>query len=664
MTPITGTPTWNPSESTASVFEAPPAFSGFAPGAGLFQTSAEVEENSFRLKEFPAQDTSPVEPELQVAGEASQTGVAEHHEGDIESTKTRIVDALRVLIRPGQTAELRACKVSIPGNKPDRRRLVTRIFTYDQIPVVAALATWLTLEGSEAVYLTLNEVHPDLLEEQRAASDRDIVRRRFLLFDCDPDRPSKTSSTVEEKVLAWSTAQALKAYLDSAGWPEPIVADSGNGYHLLYRVDLPGDDGGLIERVLRSVSERFTTDGCYVDTGVFNASRICKLYGTIARKGSETPERPHRRSRMLSAPANPEIVPLALLTQQADLASKVEEPKATGTRREPKEPKPERERVAKEPKPAKPPRVRKAQRDKPLLGTRTGDVERLFKSTQKRWPILRRHTRNPLMCKVVSYLIGRRYDDETTVAVAMRWHSVAYDPDRDSKDPTGSATSPAEHESEVREYIRRKRLDPDFQFASDWYDDAHRRATISPELSALLKSRTRPGLPGDQDPIGLGQESSPDSEAGASKEAAKITSPLCYGSPGIEEFPFLQLRKPLCRDRNEELYVGSKAVLVARSLARGEENVWLTDEQVAGVCEKWSGCRLTPRQVAGHKPKYVTRKSTANSPADRPATHCELLVEVRKGKPGVPSEYRPTALMIKLAKGVSFDRTASTGDAS
>jgi len=27
---------------------------------------------------------------------------------------------------------------------------------------------------------------------------------------------------------------------------------------------------------------------------VFNPARICKLYGTLSRKGDSTPERPHR----------------------------------------------------------------------------------------------------------------------------------------------------------------------------------------------------------------------------------------------------------------------------------------------------------------------------------------------------------------------------------
>ena len=46
----------------------------------------------------------------------------------------------------------------------------------------------------------------------------------------------------------------------------------------------------------------FSDDCVEIDTSVFNASRITKLYGTITRKGADTEERPHRQSRILDIP--------------------------------------------------------------------------------------------------------------------------------------------------------------------------------------------------------------------------------------------------------------------------------------------------------------------------------------------------------------------------
>jgi hypothetical protein len=55
----------------------------------------------------------------------------------------------------------------------------------------------------------------------------------------------------------------------------------------------------LVERALKGLAARFNTDRVELDTGNFNASRIWKLYGTLARKGDSTETRPHRWARLL-----------------------------------------------------------------------------------------------------------------------------------------------------------------------------------------------------------------------------------------------------------------------------------------------------------------------------------------------------------------------------
>ncbi len=71
-------------------------------------------------------------------------------------------------------------------------------------------------------------------------------------------------------------------------------------------MDLPNDaeTTDLIKRALKAVAahaEKIQSPDrppCKIDITVFNASRITKLYGTIARKGHDTEERPHRRSHL------------------------------------------------------------------------------------------------------------------------------------------------------------------------------------------------------------------------------------------------------------------------------------------------------------------------------------------------------------------------------
>ncbi len=103
-------------------------------------------------------------------------------------------------------------------------------------------------EAGHELYVTANEINPALLG--RAAnrirqvykdpltSDTDVDRRRWLLIDVDPKRPAKISSTDEEKQEAQQLAREIRRWLREQGWSEPYAADSGNGYHLLYPIDL------------------------------------------------------------------------------------------------------------------------------------------------------------------------------------------------------------------------------------------------------------------------------------------------------------------------------------------------------------------------------------------------------------------------------------------
>ena len=181
------------------------------------------------------------------------------------------------------------------------------------------------------IYLTLNEVNPALLSRRAnrikmrlgrkdaTTGDADILRRRWLPIDIDPDRPSGVSGTDEEHAQALAMAGRIAAWLASAGFPEPVMADSGNGAHLLYRIDLPNDADatGLVKACLATLDLLFSNGRVKVDTANFNAARIWKLYGTVSRKGDNTPERPHRRSRIITAPDEQEVVRPELLRELA-----------------------------------------------------------------------------------------------------------------------------------------------------------------------------------------------------------------------------------------------------------------------------------------------------------------------------------------------------------
>lgn len=141
-------------------------------------------------------------------------------------------------------------------------------------------------------------VNPQTLSpSHNAAADSDIVRLTRLLVDLDPPRPPNTNSTLAEKQAGREQAEAVRDYLQSRGWPEPILDDSGNSYHLLYRIDLPNEPASteLLKATLARLHQLFPM----VDTSNYNAGRVCKLYGSWVRKGEHSAERPWRRSAIV-----------------------------------------------------------------------------------------------------------------------------------------------------------------------------------------------------------------------------------------------------------------------------------------------------------------------------------------------------------------------------
>jgi hypothetical protein len=214
---------------------------------------------------------------------------------------------LRQLIMPGQVTELRALHCSTASYR--RPHTESGYFDFEHLAEMAQGAASLSGKAT-GVYFTLNPVDPDLLSRRcnriaeaqsgELTSDQHITRRQWLLIDADPVRVSGVSAADSEKNMALDIARKIKNFLREENvWPDPVCADSGNGYHLLYRIDLPANDGGLVERCLTSLAKRFDTEKVKIDQSVFNASRICKVYGTLSRKGDSTELRPHRPSRIL-----------------------------------------------------------------------------------------------------------------------------------------------------------------------------------------------------------------------------------------------------------------------------------------------------------------------------------------------------------------------------
>jgi len=228
----------------------------------------------------------------------------------ITADEPEIARALKLLVSPGDTYEIRAIATTNYGRGEE---ILSGYFRGDTASAVVARSDSRDVIGW---YVTLNPVDPALharradriakVGKDATTKDHHIKKRTRLMIDIDPARPTGISSSEPEHEAALALTGEIEHELGARGWPEPLRCDSGNGGHLIYGIDLPTEDAGLVERVLAAAAARWSCDvdgvKLKIDVANANPARITKLYGTPARKGDSVADRPHRLSRVLRAP--------------------------------------------------------------------------------------------------------------------------------------------------------------------------------------------------------------------------------------------------------------------------------------------------------------------------------------------------------------------------
>lgn len=210
---------------------------------------------------------------------------------------------------------------------------------YDDHDALAQEGKKLSDLGSyHGVYVTVNPVKRDLpkrrgLEKNRIyehvtsrTKDEDIEKRRWLILDVDPVRKPKTSANDRQKGAAcWCKTCAVSSLRSEWGMPEPVVADSGNGYYALYPTDEPNNQeiDDLFRNATKAIADKFSMkDVADIDPVTHNASRLIKLFGTMARKGPDTATTPHRFSGLGGVPTNLRTVTREQLEKLASAAGR------------------------------------------------------------------------------------------------------------------------------------------------------------------------------------------------------------------------------------------------------------------------------------------------------------------------------------------------------
>lgn len=208
--------------------------------------------------------------------------------------KQHIIEALN-RIHQGRLIEIRALNV------PHNGRTITMSGYFDDYVLAAEAAIKAEKDEAEGVYVTLNQIHTGLLARspnrmeynpKHTTSDRDVVRRRWMLLDVDPVRPSGISSTEDELAYAIQIRNEIaKAEFKDY---ETIKAVSGNGAHLLVAGTIDREPDEIVD--LEKLATAYNDDRVSIDTSTGNLSRITRLYGTRVRKGYSIADRPHRMS--------------------------------------------------------------------------------------------------------------------------------------------------------------------------------------------------------------------------------------------------------------------------------------------------------------------------------------------------------------------------------
>lgn len=229
-----------------------------------------------------------------------------------------------LFFHPGEVTELRALGITGKDRAWDMEfaRKGGIIFGYfDNAKNFADAAYILSKKNGTAVYFTLNPVKPACLSRannrlkiydkatDKQTTDDNIKCIRWLMIDLDPARTDGVKgipTTKQELGNAKDLGKQITDWLTQQhGFPRPFAGMSGNGYHIFYR--LPDMDNtaetakksGVIHNAILAIQKQFPNPLVDIDTGVYKAGQLGRVYGTVNRKGDSTADRPHRLTYLL-----------------------------------------------------------------------------------------------------------------------------------------------------------------------------------------------------------------------------------------------------------------------------------------------------------------------------------------------------------------------------
>jgi len=174
-------------------------------------------------------------------------------------------------------------------------------------------------EDIKAIWSNLQRLKPGSTKRKNETTDS----YANLLLDIDRKTKKdaqgrKVNATEEERKVLLEAANQVAAFL-SPEFGQPVFADSGNGYHLSWRIGdamdwgkgIPVEQGqNLYTRLLALLKKKFERPdlNMEIDASLADDTQVVTVWGTYNRKYPDLPDRPQRQSEMLSIPGHMEAV--------------------------------------------------------------------------------------------------------------------------------------------------------------------------------------------------------------------------------------------------------------------------------------------------------------------------------------------------------------------
>ena len=156
-----------------------------------------------------------------------------------------------------------------------------------------AMAEWASSCGGEpSIFVTINRLPAGMVESPLngnvseaggGVKNEYVSAIRWLHVEVDALREDSHLPASDEEIQeATGRAKRVIQFLYAYGFPQPVVAFSGNGWHLLYRASMENNPewAWLVRSLTKILHEHYKTDG-----QSHGAGQVLRLYGAVNPKG-------------------------------------------------------------------------------------------------------------------------------------------------------------------------------------------------------------------------------------------------------------------------------------------------------------------------------------------------------------------------------------------